>query len=361
MSETVFGVALAAMLYAAVRALGDRAPGGSVRARLVWILVVAVLAAGLSTVRIVATPLIPMLGIWVAVALPVPWRWRLALGASLIIAAAAVLLGYAELRAARMRHSQQQTTGRPEADTAGGIFGSGDGTLYFRTAPFAECSRFHPPPGTRPLCEKTAPAARNGPGWYAFAPNAPIRSLSPLGVSHVGAFGLGAIRGQPLDYLATVGRDFARYFFPALGPDTFGWGYGPSRYALDFRDPYFEALNLQTVNRYFTPTGLRLGGATPVLADYQRIVRVHGVLRLILLLLAAAGLTVTAGAERRGLALLVAIVLVELAVPVAIAVYDARYAFPLDGALAAAGAIGGGALLRTLKPALSRVKLGGAC
>jgi len=80
--------------------------------------------------------------------------------------------------------------------------------------PFADCSKFTPPKGTRVLCERTPPERRANPGAYVLT-----AGYSP-GIKHfrgpfdgtsednrkVGAFARAAILGQPFDYLEKVGE-----------------------------------------------------------------------------------------------------------------------------------------------------------
>src|SRR3569623_1563185 len=51
---------------------------------------------------------------------------------------------------------------------AWGLSRNGDWHLYARVAPFADCTKFTPPPGTETLCETTPRAARPTADAYLF-------------------------------------------------------------------------------------------------------------------------------------------------------------------------------------------------
>ena len=100
--------------------------------------------------------------------------------------------------------------------------------IYARAAPFAECSQFTPPSGTRALCETTPTRDRGSFNQYetGYPDHAPPglvvnRSISPAwrlfgpppnGNSKLLAFGLTAIINQPFDYLRSVADDFHYYW-----------------------------------------------------------------------------------------------------------------------------------------------------
>ena len=101
--------------------------------------------------------------------------------------------------------------------------------LYGRVAPWADCTKFTPPPGTRALCEATPPSQRGYPlpgrsdlaraNTTSTAPNPrPTGCSAPPTSSprYPHAMGLlqkwseAAILGQPLDYLHAVWLDTIR-------------------------------------------------------------------------------------------------------------------------------------------------------
>jgi hypothetical protein len=76
------------------------------------------------------------------------------------------------------------------------------------------------------------------------------------------------------------------------------------------------------------------------LSDLQQVLRLHPILMFQAAVLAVLGIWLAAGRVRAALVLLLGVSLVLLVVPSAVATYNARYAIPIGGPLAAAGAIG---------------------
>ena len=100
------------------------------------------------------------------------------------------------------------------------ISGYGGRFLYARVTPFADCSKFSVPADERLLCPKQPPDRRptlagSTVEHYMWGEDSPIWRVPPKERSRVGgAFARRVIRNQPLDYLRTVSRDFARGFAP---------------------------------------------------------------------------------------------------------------------------------------------------
>jgi Dolichyl-phosphate-mannose-protein mannosyltransferase len=332
MSETLFTLGLVLTLYCCARVLTASGTflGGRLPTRHGWI-VAAGVALGLTTwVRALGEPLVPLMALWIALALPGPWRRRAARAALATAAAAVPILVYFAINQA-----------------ASGNFGlvppgSSGWALYARTAEFADCNAFKPPAGTRPLCESTPADERPGPDFYAWEPASPARRLfgyPPLEGEKLSAFALAAIRSQPTDYLAAVTDDFARYFVPG-GDDRAFAGTTYDHLEIGRRDPELERVVYETIQSYWADEPLTITGDADLLSDLQAVLRVHPLLMLVATLLGAIGVVLARGRLRAGLLLLLGTALLLLAVPTAVSVYSARYSIPAAGPLIAAGAIG---------------------
>jgi hypothetical protein len=326
-SESLFIFLVAVALYAGVRALEG--------AQLRWALMLGVTLAVAAGVRVVALPLLPLVGICLFAAASAPVRRRAALVAVGAVGMLAVLAPY--------YLAEQHDTGRV------GLSRNGIWNLYGRVAPFANCSKFDPPPGTGSFCETTPRSERPLTyqytfNWY-FSPA--VRQLANPHVATadqtntVAAWSLAVILGQPLDYATEVGAGMLRY----VAPESFkGFGGGPS---------YHDLVHGQILfNRAFQKEGLRVArtyysdadsfqvhrGSLHALRWWESITRLQGPFFVLFALLSLAAPFFP---RRRGPAVLFAVVAWELlVVPVATVEFSARTAIPGFGALAAAAALG---------------------
>ena len=110
-----------------------------------------------------------------------------------------------------------------------------------------------------------------------------------------------------------------------------------------------EARAIEVANGLFGQTKVELGATVPALARYQAIVRLHGGLLGLCFVLAFCGLPFARGRVLRAILLLLGVTFAALAVPVGVAVYDARYTFPVEGLAAAAAALGAWSLATRLR------------
>ena len=347
LSEPLFGFLLALAVAFALRA------ASSPRRALAWCAAVGLTAGAASVVRYVGEALIPLFALWILLFLP---RARVGSAAVVCVAAIAAVGGYVGARAIGL-----QSSGGTHGQTGLAVPGS---ALYGRVAPFADCSRFTPPAGTSGLCDPVKDR-QEGPGWYVFFPDTPLRHAPPSAAALSDRWARAALLHQPGSYVAAVARDAARYVAPTLlRPAGEGWGDTASAYRFG-RPRAEEARAVQVASGLFGPTTVERSGVG-ALDRYQAIVRVHGALLGLFLALALAGLVLAPRRRRaaatgepvaaagpaaasgaptrpslRGAILLpLAIAAAALVVPVAVAVYDARYAFPVEGLLATAGALG---------------------
>lgn len=319
LSEALFGLLAVGSLYTLARSLD----GGPVP----WAVAAGLLAALATTVRGAGLFAIPVL---VLVALLAPRR-RLPRAGAVAIAAAAVLLGYAALN-----QSQTGTFGLTE--------GSGWGT-YSRAAPFADCRVFDPPPGTKNLCESTDVRDRGTPDDYSWG-DSPARRLyggPPHRGDLVGSWGRAAIRAQPRAYLEAVASDLWSF----VSPSAKNRHAGPLSLELDRHVNRAEALNRTQVAPYYGPYTLETRGAR-TFGTVQRIVRVHGALVLLALLLSLLALPFASARERLAILLLGGSAVVPVVLATATTVYTWRYAVPVLSLLMASGALGAHVLARRI-------------
>jgi hypothetical protein len=246
-----------------------------------------------NTVRVVALPLMVVLLLWLLLGSGGTWRRRLLAAAASLLCMACVLTPYVIV--------QHKHTGYWGLTTPAGAW-----NLYSRVAPFANCSKFTPPPGTSVLCESTPPSQRiTGVEQYTFD-----AALSPA-------------------------------------DRAFGNGAGPF-WASQASDKKIAA---------WTRAVILLG--------YESHSRAHGVLMAVLMLLTFFAPFLPKGRARQIGVLCFAMAWVALITPVASHAWDARAAIPPLGPVGAAAALGlwqSGRLGRTLvgkrrrlrKPAFGR-------
>jgi hypothetical protein len=329
MNEAPFTLLLVTALYAAVRALDEPRPlRGSLDTRHAWIATAAATLALAGWVRAVALPLIALFVLWFVLAIGGPWRTRIVNGAIAALAAAAVVLAYFSLHAADNGYF--------------GLTQASGWAFYSRVAPFADCSRFDPPQGTRQLCETTPIEARPGADFYGHEPDSPPRRLfgePPAGNDELAKFARRALFAQPLTYASELGRDLIRYFHPGFQPQDFS-GVGLEVLDVNRRAPGAEESIATALNGYYADDTYEINRGVETLADVQDFVRVHPTLLFLSLVLSAAGLLLARDRLRRGLALMIGTSVGVMVIAPATAIWSARYAVPVSGPIVASGAIG---------------------
>jgi len=328
-SETLFTFLVAVGLYAAVRSQEGE--------RLRWPVICGLALALSASVRVVAVPLLAVVGLWLLACTGLPLRRRLTVlavgGASVL----ALLGAYYAI--------QDTAVGRT------GLSPNGVWNIYGRVAPFADCSKFTPPPGTEPLCERTPRSRRPFTNQYTFnwyySPGVRIfgnpHTTSPEQTDQVAAFAWAVIAGQPFDYGEEVGAGLLRY----VAPESFsGYGGGPSYHDLVHRVLFhrlFQKEGLGVARRHYADADRFSAnrGLIDVLRTYESGTRIQGPLFVLIALLSVAAPFLTRG-RMRGAALLFALAGWTLLVtPVATVQFSARTGLPGFGPLAAAAALGG--------------------
>jgi hypothetical protein len=334
MNEPLFTLLFVVALYAAVRALDDPRPiVGPLDSRHAWIAAAATAMALAGWVRAVGVPVIALFVLWFAFACHGSWRARLANAGLSALVAGAVIVGYFAMNA-----------------SATGYFGLSEASgwaLYSRVAPFADCTRFDPPEGTRTLCETTPVSERPGADFYGHEPGSPARRLfggPPAGDEQLSEFARSALLAQPLSYAADLGRDLIRYFYPAFQPQDFS-GVGLEVLDVNRRAPGVEEGLAATFNAYYADDEYEINRDVDTLATIQDVLRVHPKLLLLSVLLGGAGVVFARGRLRWGLVLLLGTSLGMMLIAPATAIWSARYAVPAQGPLVAAAATGAWLLL----------------
>lgn len=304
----------------------------TVRARELRLLPLAALGLtlGMATaVRSVGLLLIPLYVVWLLATGPGTARTRLIRAAVPLASAVAIVFGYIELQ---YHHS--------------GVFGftESDGRIeYAVAAPFADCSKFTPPAGTRGLCQ-AIPAAQRGsfnqylwgfpdhasalppggrgavsPAWRVFGP-------MPGGNEQLGSFARTAILNQPGAFLGQVLGNFHYY-----------WTKPPGTFVKDASRA--QATVVAAADAFYGPGVRTTRAGFGVLDSYARAVEIPGWPLLVLLALSLLAIP-AAGAGERSVVLLAAGTGWLLLLGSALVASDPRYALPALGPLGLASAVG---------------------
>jgi hypothetical protein len=329
LSEATFTFGFSAVLYCAVRALGDPRPvRGVITTQWIWLATAGSLVGLIAWIRPVAIPLIPLLVLWGALVLPGGARVRIGRATLAAAAAGVLLVAYAALQSAENGYF--------------GITRASGWAVYSRTAEFADCSQFEPPAGTAELCESTPEKDRFGPDFYAWERDSPAveqYGFQPHGNDEVGAFGRAAILAQPLDYLRVVVRDSLRYYVPSLDERPYT-GVGWDVIDIERREPRTEMRVTARVNEYYEDESVEITGVAATLGDLQDVLRMHHWLLALGTFAAVVGVVLARGPLRAGLVLILGLSAALLVVPVATAIWSARYAVPITGPLLGAATTG---------------------
>lgn len=342
MSESIFVFALAAGLYACVRALDEPSPWWR------WPLLAGIALALGTTIRSAGLFVIPVAALAILLAAPRPWRPRLPAVGALLGIALAILLAFAG--------ANKASTGRFEVGPSQGWH------LYQRVAPFADCSRFTPPEGTEQLCEARPPAERPGGDFYLFDPASPaVRAYGFIGNEdgEIGSWARAALLAQPGDFADAVFDDFASYYVPTRHAAIPFAGGGldpqldwtakeqlelPAEISAQEKVERDTEAGMETFYNDFTVD--RDESLLGQLHDYQRLFRFGPLLLSLTTMLALLGLLIGARRSRVGVLLFGAAGIALLLAPVLGGVYVGRYAVPLTEPMMAAAAIAGCALWR---------------
>jgi hypothetical protein len=335
LTESLFILVLAGALYCAVRTSQS---DGDWR----WAAATGVLFGLSATVRVVGLPLLLIVVPWMAFMAARSHRVRALRTLAAVLGAAAVLGPYAIAH-----HAARNYWGLgPRA----GIW-----NLYARVAPFADCRRFTPPPGTERLCEATPPEARTtAVEEYNYLPQkSPADQLwgvngssdDPTINRQLGQWTRQVIIHQPWDYIRTVVEGLGAYIvrtrlvFP--NRDEIG-----APYEHYYRVSIWEPMRIQgaidgpLTQYYDTPGLLQRQGWVERMLDYEEYSRMKGPHMFVLMALSVFALFLPRGHPRRMGALLFCLAWMSLVIPPATHWWDARAAIVPLGPLAVTSALG---------------------
>jgi hypothetical protein len=332
LSETLFTFLIACSVYAAARLVEHSSA--------VWAAAAGLLVGLSVTVRVAGLVLAPVLALWIAFGAGAAVKRRLMHAAAALAASAVVLGGYVI--------AQHEATGFT------GFTRAGAWNLYGRVAPFADCSKFTPPEGTRRVCEHTPRSGRPPPGAYVLETD-----YSP-GMKHlrgpflatsadnrkIAAFTRSVIVAQPWDYVSAVAKGMLEYADPAGSSRHEGPNYDEFFHKLLF-DPLWSSRVKTFALGWYGAAGQGLyvkQGRVDALLRYESATQVKGPLFIMLALLSLLSPLLSRGRRRSAALLFVLVTWVTLITPVATLWWSARYAVPGFGPLAASAAIGGWAL-----------------
>jgi hypothetical protein len=216
--------------------------------------------------------------------------------------------------------------------------------VYGRVATFVDCSKFTPPDGTGFLCPREPLGHRLSQSDYQYLLTEPAAgSFGPPWVAPLYAnallkeFSVAAIEHEPIAYAKSIGRGLEHYVFPGGNE-----GYTPQA----FRETDTSAISTRRYQSELAFLYLdSLGYAGPIatvhpLSVYERYTRVQGPLLILLLVSALAGLFTLPRRMRWASAVFTLTALFSITFAVAGNGYDARYAYPTFGPLAAGSALG---------------------
>jgi hypothetical protein len=215
--------------------------------------------------------------------------------------------------------------------------------LYGKVATFVECSKFTPPTGTRFLCPTEPVGRRQPPAYYQDATTAPAverfgppYAAPPEANGVLKEFSVAAIEHEPLQYAAAIGRGLGRYVFPSTGE-----GYLPqSMREAVVNPPFARAVRSEIDLLYRKSSTYSEVNDVAALSAYESHTRIGGPLLVLLLAAAIGGLPFLAGRLRWAALLFTLTALFSILFAVAGNGYDARYAYPTFGPLAAGAALG---------------------
>ena len=220
--------------------------------------------------------------------------------------------------------------------------------LYGRVATFVDCSKFTPPSGTSFLCPREPVGHRSSQAFFQYAPTAPAVQrfgqpyTAPAQANGVlKEFSVAAIEHEPIAYAGAIMSGLGRYLFPRDGE-----GNTPQAVREEVMEPTRTQANQEAFSLLYPDSLGYVGSSTEAhpLAVYESFTAVQGPLLIILLAAAILG-PVFLRARMRWAALLFTLTaLITIVFTVAANGYDARYAYPTFGPLAAGAALGAWAI-----------------
>jgi hypothetical protein len=336
LTESLFIFLIALGLYFATHAAGARTP--------LWPALAGLTLGLANTVRVIALPLMVVLLLWLLLGSGGTWRRRLLAGAVSLACMACVLTPYAVIQHEHYHEYWGLTTP------------AGAWNLYSRVAPFADCGKFTPPPGTNALCESTPPSQRRtgieqytfdpelSPAYRVFGNGAGPFSATEASDHKIAAWTRAAILHQPFEYLETVFESVLAYVTPVnivfSSHSQLGYSYFNFYHQVLF-EPQQSEIARQTRLDYYGANGYEINHSLlSFLLGYETHSRVDGLLMAVLMLLTFFAPFLPKGRPRQIGVLCFAMAWVALITPAASHTWDARAAIPPIGMVGAAAALG---------------------
>jgi hypothetical protein len=328
LSDSLFIFLLSAMLYCAVRASQGPARWAAL----------AGLCAGLGLWdRTAALPMVAVIAIWLLFSAGRPTRRTITVGVLSLVISLASIGVYIEWRYA--------------ASGLSGLTTNASWNLYGRVAPWADCTKFTPPPGTQALCETTPLSRRvyRTDADYIFGQSRAVQLLGPSyliskyphAMTLLRRWSEAAVLGEPLAYLHAVWLDTIRL----VDPNHPSYSYMSADELIRFM--LYGPDGHSGVNKFVTSWQVPLYPGDPAahrgdiqpLKAWERITRVDGAWMVILLLLCLLGPWLLVGRARSGMMLFACTALALMFFPILVAGYEYRYTIPAFAPLLAAGAL----------------------
>lgn len=332
LADSLFAFLQAAGIYAAIRALyGEDEPPAR---RALWPLLAGLAIGFAFWVKTAAAASAILIPIALLCALPGSRRRR-ALSALVTFGVAlSMMLGYVG--------AQYYFTGYL------GYERQSSWELYGRVATFVDCAKFTPPRGTRFLCPLEPPGHRASQAYFQYAPEAPaVRRFGQPYVAPSQAngvlkeFSVAAIEHEPIAYAKAILSGLGRYVFPRIGE-----GNTPAGVREEVIEPIRAQANQEAFARFYADGLGYTGSAAEAhpLAIYESFTRIQGPLLVMLLAAAILGPFLLPARMRWGAAIFTLTAIFTIVFAVAANGYDARYAYPTFGPLAAGAALGAWAI-----------------
>ncbi|MEA2396912.1 MAG: hypothetical protein QOK25_468 [Thermoleophilaceae bacterium] len=316
-------------LYAAVRGLepGPRRPA--------WLALAGALVAGAALFRNVGLVLAPVMALWAVGAVQGRVRERLLAGACVAATALAIVGGYALLASGSGRTA--------------GISDVSGWNAYGRSAPFADCTKFTPPAGTRRLCQRSPKDRRPGSLFYLWFKGSPARAAyghPPIGNATLGKFGRRAILAQPFDYVGIVLEELPRFVDPTADHRFFSGG---GRFSIARRAPGVERHVEFEIRRDYSAASPHVGSIVKRLDEWQDTERVGNLIPAAFVVFGLLGMVAAPRGIRRGVALFGLAGGALVILPAATLTLIVRYTIPPTPIVAAAGALGAWGILERVR------------
>lgn len=332
LTEALWMPVLASAMYLIARAITAEEPRW-------WLAAAGVALACSAMIRSVSDLLPIVLAVWVAIALPGPLTRRLVNGVTLLLPAIAILVTYVLIA----------TT---VSNGYSGLTENSGFSLYARVAQFADCHKFDPPAGTRSLCVDIPSAQRQGPFYWAWDPESPLRSKFQLEIQNsdqqeqLSSFAKAAILHQPVEYALTVGRDLGRYFVPQAGTPRPSSGTDEEQMSFDSPSQSAQAVTPSALAAQYEEAydgvgdGVPSSSASDFFGAYQAFFRIDGRLMLLLIALGLFGCIRGPRPQRAAASLFLLSGVVLLVIPPAVSSFDIRYSIPPINLFAVCAALG---------------------